>query len=144
MVGAVEGAGVASLDAELLEPVDEGFAAALASPCWADMITPFAVFSCCRRKGGGPCSKQRGLRRRVSRGSHVIEVKGHVGCSGEEEVVRALGGVGGFYSESGFVGPAFLAGAVLAWGAERAVMRESEAAKADFFRGSGGTTTNGT
>lgn len=59
-------------------------------------------------------------------------------------MVRALGGAGGFYSESGFVGPAFLAGAVLAWGAERAVMRESEAAKADFFRGSGGTTTNGT
>lgn len=91
MVGAVEGAGVASLDAELLEPVDEGFAAALASPCWADMIASFAVFSCCRRKGGGPCSKQRGLRRTVSRGSHVIEVKGHVDCSGEEEVVRALG-----------------------------------------------------
>lgn len=81
----------------------------------------------------------------MSRGSHVIEVKGHVGCSGDDEVVRALGGgAGGFYSESGFLGPAFLAGAVLAWGAERAVMRESEAAKADFFRGSGGTTTNGT
>lgn len=81
-------------------------------------------------KGGGPCAQQRGLRWRVSRDFHVIVGKSHVGCCGEEDVIRALG----FYSESGFVGPAF-GWAVLAWGAERAVTRESEAAKADFFEG---------
>jgi len=58
VVGAVEGAGVASLDAELLEPVEDGFAAALASPCWADMVA-FAVLSW-SSKGGRPCAKQRG------------------------------------------------------------------------------------
>jgi hypothetical protein len=59
VVGAVEGAGVASLDAELLEPVEDGFAAAVASPCWADMVA-FAVLSL-SPKGGGPCIKQRGV-----------------------------------------------------------------------------------
>ena len=39
MVGAVEGAGVASFEAELLDPVEEGFAAAFAAlSCCDDMV----------------------------------------------------------------------------------------------------------
>lgn len=64
--------------------------------------------------------KTKGLRWRVSRGSHVIVVEGHVGCSGEEEVVRALGALGDFIAKLDLWAPLFLAGRF--WRGERSAL----------------------
>lgn len=71
-------------------------------------------------RGGRTVLKTKGLRRRVSRENHVIEVKGHVGCSGEEEVVRALGALGDFIANLDLWAPLFWLGRF--WRGERSAL----------------------